>query len=290
MVFFISVEIDEKTFGPKGVGIRNNLPGEFPFWFILLICTFVSMSDQNYTTYTIKLPQFEGPFDLLLFFIERDELDINNIPISNITDDFLAYIRQMEALNIDLASEFILVAATLMRIKAKMLLPRRQLDEEGNEIDPREELVQKLMEYKRYKEVIDEIRALEKSRSSKFSRGKHTTELKKIAEKALVDAELESITLFKLLKAFEKVMDRFQEKKNITHTILRYEYEIHDQITYIEGKIKPGIRTTFTEVFNGLENRIHAIVTFLALLEMLNQQKVHIISGEGVNQFWLTPA
>ena len=96
-------------------------------------------------TYSIKLPQFEGPFDLLLFFIERDELDINNIPIHSITEDFLAYIRQMEALNVDLASEFILVAATLCRIKAKMLIPRKPVDEEGNEIDPREELVQKLV-------------------------------------------------------------------------------------------------------------------------------------------------
>ena len=102
-------------------------------------------------TFTIQLPQFKGPFDLLLFFIERDELDIYDIPIAKITDEFLEYIRAMEALNIDLASEFILVAATLMRIKAKMLIPRQILDEEGNEIDPRDELVQRLLEYKRYK-------------------------------------------------------------------------------------------------------------------------------------------
>ena len=89
-------------------------------------------------TYSIKLPQFEGPFDLLLFFIERDELDIYDIPIFKITTDFLSYIHQMEHLDIELASEFILVAATLMRIKAKMLLPRYEKDEEGNEIDPRD--------------------------------------------------------------------------------------------------------------------------------------------------------
>ena len=94
-------------------------------------------------TYTIHLPQFEGPFDLLLFFIERDELDINDIPIATITDDFLEYLHYLERMNIDMASEFILVAATLCRIKAKLLLPRKQLDESGNEIDPREELVQR---------------------------------------------------------------------------------------------------------------------------------------------------
>ena len=103
------------------------------------------------TTYEIKLPQFEGPFDLLLFFIERDELDIYNIPIARITQDFLDYIHKVSVMNIELASEFIVVAATLMRIKAKMLLPRKDLDEKGQEIDPRLELVQQLLEYKRYK-------------------------------------------------------------------------------------------------------------------------------------------
>ena len=105
--------------------------------------------------FEIKLPLFEGPFDLLLFFIERDELDIYDIPIAKITEDFLTYVHQMEQVNIEVASEFILVAATLMRIKSKMLLPRPQLDEQGNEIDPREELVKHLLEYKKYKSVVN---------------------------------------------------------------------------------------------------------------------------------------
>ena len=102
-------------------------------------------------SYEIKLPLFEGPFDLLLFFIERDEIDIMDIPISKITNDFFEYISDLESMNIEVASEFIVVAATLMRIKSKMLLPRLSLDEEGNEIDPREELVEHLIEYKKYK-------------------------------------------------------------------------------------------------------------------------------------------
>lgn len=246
------------------------------------------MDDQKYTTYTIKLPQFEGPFDLLLFFIERDELDIHNIPIARITDDFLDYIRQMDALNIDLASEFILVAATLMRIKARMILPRKPVDEEGNEIDPREELVAKLLEYKRYKEVLDEMRAMEEERSMKFSRGHGTAELKRIADKALVDAELESVTMFKLLKAFERVMEQFADRQIITHTIVRFNYSIKDQQTYLRNTIQPGEKTAFETVFTGLENRIHAIITFLALLEMLNEQIIHLIQGDGTNNFWLT--
>src|SRR6201999_1673919 len=100
-------------------------------------------------TYQIKLDQFEGPFDLLLFFIERDELDIYNIPITRIIKDFLDYIHSQESLNIELSSEFILFISTLMRIKAKMLLPRKELDEQGNEIDPRQELVDKVLEYKK---------------------------------------------------------------------------------------------------------------------------------------------
>src|SRR6266446_10935359 len=102
-------------------------------------------------SYQIKLPQFEGPFDLLLFFIERDELDIYNIPITQIINDFLVYIHKQESLNIELSSEFILFISTLMRIKAKMLLPRKELDVQGNELDPRQELVDKILEYKRFK-------------------------------------------------------------------------------------------------------------------------------------------
>jgi segregation and condensation protein A len=246
------------------------------------------MSDQNYNTYTIKLPQFEGPFDLLLFFIERDELDINNIPIARITDDFLEYIRHIESLNIDLASEFIVVAATLMRIKAKMLLPRKAVDEEGNEIDPREELVQKLLEYKRYKETLDTFRRWEEERANMFGRGIAKDELKKIAELAMVDAELESITLFKLLKAFENVMDQLKDRKVVAHTIARYEYTIQEQQHYLLNRIQAGEQASFEAVFLVLESRIQAIVTFLALLELLSQQKIHLIQGEGINNFWLT--
>lgn len=138
------------------------------------------MQDQQ--TFEIKLPQFEGPFDLLLFFIERDELDIHDIPISIITKDFLDYIHSMTQLNIEVASDFILVAATLMRIKAKMLLPRKELDEFGNEIDPRKELVDRLLEYKRYKEVITDLSSLEDGRQLKIQRGNITMEHELLAK------------------------------------------------------------------------------------------------------------
>src|SRR5690606_5793480 len=116
------------------------------------------------TPFEINLPQFEGPFDLLLFFIERDELNIHDIPIAKITQDFLDYIQQMTALNVEIASEFIFVAATLMRIKARTLLPSNKADEE-DEIDPKEDLIQKLIIYKQFKDICEELRTLEEKRS-----------------------------------------------------------------------------------------------------------------------------
>lgn len=234
------------------------------------------------------MPQFEGPFDLLLFFIERDELDIQDIPIAKITNDFLDYLHAMERMNIDLAGEFMLVAATLCRIKARMLLPRKQLDEQGNEIDPRQELVDRLMEYKRYKSVLDEMRALEEERAQKTTRGNVSDELQKIATRALVDSELESLTLFRLLKAFERVMQRFENAQPRTvHQIARFSYTVEEQQLFILSRIPEGGRADFRTVFGECANRIHAIVTFLALLELLNMQRVQILPGAAVNSFWI---
>jgi len=241
-------------------------------------------------TFTIKLPAFEGPFDLLLFFIERDELDIYNIPIAKITDDFLRYMHEMDELSMDIASEFIVVAATLMRIKAKMLLPRKQVDEEGNEIDPRRELVDRLLEYKRYKSVLDDLRRLEEVRAFMNPRGFATAEIRQLAEQALAEAELESISLYKLLRVFERLVARFEEdqKTKRVHTVYNYSYTIQEQREYIMGKLQKGKKRDFEQLFLALESRIHAVVTFLALLELLNAQEIVLIQGEGMNNFWLT--
>jgi segregation and condensation protein A len=242
------------------------------------------------TTFTIKLPVFEGPFDLLLFFIERDELDIYNIPIATITDDFLAYIHDMEAMNIDLASEFIVVAATLMRIKAKMLLPRKPVDDEGNEIDPRAELVDRLMEYKRFKEVLDDFRRLEEIRAFMNPRGYAEVEMKGFADQAMADASLESVTLYRLLRVFERLVSRMEEAKKAkrVHTVYNFNYTIQDQRNYLKNLVQTSGKADFEAVFLALENRIHAVVTFLALLELLNAQEISLVQGEGFNNFWLT--
>lgn len=242
------------------------------------------------TTFTIKLPVFEGPFDLLLFFIERDELDIYNIPIATITDDFLAYIHDMEAMNIDVASEFIVVAATLMRIKAKMLLPRKPIDDEGNEIDPRAELIDRLIEYKRYKEVLEDFRRLEEIRSFMNPRGYAEIEMKMLAEQANADAALESVTLYRLLRAFERAILRQEEAKKTRriHTVYNFNYTIQEQRDYLRDTVAKAGKADFETLFMVLENRIHAVVTFLALLELLNAQEIQLIQGEGYNNFWLT--
>src|SRR5882724_13058599 len=146
------------------------------------------MAQENFE---VRLPLFEGPFDLLLFFIERDELDINDIPISQSTREFLEYLHRLETLNVELASEFILVAATLMRIKSEMLLPRPQLWAEGNEIDPREELVKHLLEYKKYKSVIESFQKMEGDELQKEKRGNIMRELKSLAASVNVEAELQ---------------------------------------------------------------------------------------------------
>jgi len=240
------------------------------------------------STFNIKIDAFEGPFDLLLFFIERDELDIYDIPIAKITDDFLGYIHTMENLNIDLASEFILVAATLMRIKTKMLIPRKEVDEQGQEIDPRSELIQRLLEYKAFKEITEDLRGKEEARSMAFPRGNVEIELQSLAEEALADAELESLTLYRLMSAFKRVMEKFEYNKlHPVHTIVQYTYTIQEEQESISFKLGLKPRLDFQDIFSTAETRIHAIITFLALLEMINSQIVRIIAGENINNFWI---
>jgi segregation and condensation protein A len=245
--------------------------------------------DQNNTEiYKIHLPQFEGPFDLLLFFIERDELDIYDIPIARITDEFLSYTHQLDELDIEVASEFILVAATLMRIKVKTLLPRRELDEEGNEIDPREELVQRLIEYKQYKGVTDELREMEANRLLRSKRGNTKNEVKQIAEYFSTEAELENLELYQIMKAFKRVMSRMDERESRpVHTIVKYTFTITIQKAFLLQSFSTNEKIAFEDCFANLDNRIHAVFTFLALLELIQEKFITINLGIGINNFWI---
>ncbi len=238
--------------------------------------------------FKIKTEPFEGPFDLLLFFIERDELDIQDIPISKITDDYLQYMASVEELNIDLASEFILVAAKLMRIKAKLLLPRKELNDAGEEIDPREELVQKLIEYKRFKEIIPEFSEMSELRAKLKERGSVVHEMKSIAQKALVDLELESLNLFKLFQTYQRLLEDMDSGNRKVHEIAVNPYTVETQQKYLLSKIKINVKSGFQEIFGPIKTRMEAVVTFLALLELLNAHKVKIISAENSNSFYLS--
>lgn len=239
--------------------------------------------------FEVRLPLFEGPFDLLLFFIERDELDIHDIPISRITQDFLEYLHHLETMNVDVASEFILVAATLMRIKSKMLLPRPQIDEQGNEIDPREELVRHLLEYKRYKSVIEDFQKMEESELHKEKRGNLMRELKALAESSNVEAELQDVDLFKLLTVFEKVLKRQEEEKNRpVHQVIQYPYTVEGQKEFLYGELSRRGRLSFTEIVETNPTRISLIFNFLAILELLALGDLNIQVGEGYNNFWIT--
>lgn len=244
------------------------------------------MTQENFE---VKLPLFKGPFDLLLFFIERDELDIYDIPISKITNDFLSYLHHLESLNVELASEFILVAATLMRIKSKMLLPRPQLDAEGNEIDPREELVKHLLEYKKYKSVIESFQKMEEDELQKEKRGNIMRELKSLAASVNVEAELQDVDLYKLMQVLEKVMKRYDEEKNRpVHQVVQYPYTVEGQKEYILNTLTRKRMMSFTEMLESNPTRVALVFNFLAILEMLATGNLNIQMGEGYNNFWVT--
>ncbi len=251
--------------------------------------SFPALEMTSHDTFEIKLSLFEGPFDLLLFFIERDELDIYDIPISKITKDFLEYLHQLEELNVDVASEFILVAATLMRIKSKMLLPRPQIDEQGNEIDPREELVKHLLEYKKYKSVIDTFHKMEETELMKEKRGNLMKELRMLAESSNVEAELQDVDIFKLMSVFEKVLKRFEADKNKpVHQVIQYPYTIEGQREFLLNEVTMKQRVSFSEIVETYKTRIALIFNFLAILDLLAQGLLAIQVGEGYNNFWIT--
>lgn len=239
-------------------------------------------------SFEIKLPLFEGPFDLMLFFIERDELDIYDIPISKITNDFLDYVHHMENLEIEVASDFILFAATLMKIKSRMLLPRPVLNEQGELVDPREDLVRNLLEYKKYKSVVEELSALEQDRMSKEKRGNLVKELQELSKLEDVEAELQHLDLYKLLHVFQKCMSRLAARADEpTHTIIQYPYTIEQQKAFVLEKINFKKQVPFTEFISYNPDKIFVIYTFLAILELLQLSELTLILGEGFNNFWV---
>ncbi len=237
-------------------------------------------------SYQIKLAEFEGPFDLLLFFIERDELDIYNIPITKIINDFLDFVHHEEKLNIELSSEFILFVSTLMRIKAKMLLPRKEIDAQGNEIDPRQELIDKILEYKKYKEAAASLAEMEAIRMLMVKRGNLQKEMAIVGEEAGEGTEIQNITLYKLMKSFEKVMQKVYDRNHRpVHTVVRYNYTMETSREQMLNRVREEKTVSFEKIFEVCQDRIHAIFFFLSLLELVQARYMTILTGEGRNNF-----
>jgi segregation and condensation protein A len=240
-------------------------------------------------SFEIKLPQFEGPFDLLLFFIERDELEIYDIPIARITDEFLNYIHQMTILNMEVASEFIFVAATLMRIKAKMLLPRYASEEEGSELDPKAELVRKLIEYRKFKLICEELRPMEEERLKQEKRGNITYDLQQVEKAVVPGEELSELTLYKLMMVYDRVTKRYTNRtEEVTHTVVQYPYTIESQKKAINDLLMINKKLDFKSIAGNSENKVHFVYNFLAVLEMLQQELINIQMGLGYNNFWIS--
>jgi segregation and condensation protein A len=226
--------------------------------------------------YNIKLDVFEGPFDLLLFLIRKNEVDIYDIPIHDIAEQFLEYIELMKMLDLEVAGEFIEMVAILMNIKARMLLPRPfHIPEEEYE-DPRSELVEKLIEYKRYKEAALEMAEYEEKKLRLYSRKYFVYP----DQDRTISAEeyLHDITLFDLLLAFKKALDDMP--KVTYHEVKRIDVTIEQQTEFILNKISHKSMIMFAELIAGIKEKIVIVVTFVALLELIRTRRIIVRQSE----------
>lgn len=222
--------------------------------------------------YRVKLSDFEGPLDLLLFFIKRDELDIYDIPIAKITKEFLEYLQYLQELDLDIAGEFIVTAAELMQIKAQMLLPRPDGDGE-EEFDPRAELVRRLLEYKRWKEMAEELERKQIQQRMLAYRGNFEHD-PKVYETEHEDDPFKDVTLFDLIAAFQFSVNKMPRKH--VHEIDKLHVTIDEQMEYILNVFKERDQVSFFEMMSTITEKIRIVVTFLALLEMMKSKIIAI--------------
>ena len=225
----------------------------------------------------VSLPAFQGPLDLLLHLIQRDEIDIYDIPIAHITRQYLGTLELMQDLDLEVAGEFLVMAATLMRIKARMLLPPVASEEE--EEDPRDSLVRQLLEYRRFKEAARDLERLEADRRLLWERG---------APAQLEDpeaGELVPVSLFRLLDALRKALER--SKPEIVHTIQAETISLEEAIAVMRERLRERPRLLFEEVLEEFVTRIVKITAFLGLLELLKQGAVSVVQEELFGPIWI---
>ena len=227
---------------------------------------------RNTSSVTIKLERFEGPLDLLLHLIKRDEVDIYDIPIAHITNQYLVYLDLMRQLDLEVAGEFLVMAATLMRIKAKMLLPLPAVGEEEQPGDPREELVQRLVEYRQFKEAATTLKGREEERRLLFGRGMLP------GEDDAGPLPLASVSLFDLLDALNRVMSRVPEPT--IYEIQAESFAVEDKIELLTAALRERRRLSFVELLGGCRTRSEMVVTFIALLELVKLGEALIAQSE----------
>jgi segregation and condensation protein A len=234
--------------------------------------------------YRVNLDNFEGPLDLLLFFIRRDELNVYDIPIAYITDQFLGYIHYLEELDLSVASEFILMASTLMAIKARMMIPRT-LEEmmEDPELDPRQDLVQRLLEYKRYKEMSEEMNMIDYRVRERYFRENTAVDL---VDAPVSDGEsLKNISIFDLIAAFRKVM--MEVRTEPVHKVEREETTIEEMGQFVVDWIRVHGRTSFIDIVSRMKSKVRIVTTFLAVLELIREQVVLLFEDDRADQFYI---
>ena len=225
-------------------------------------------------TYKVKLDIFEGPLDLLLFLIRKNEIDIYDIPIVTIAQQYVEYLELMKALNLEIAGEFLVMASTLTFIKSKMLLPpsEEEGEDESGE-DPRKELVESLLEYQRFKELAAELKEKELAQAEIFKRGGAEQEAGE--EDIWIDA-----SIFDLLSALKNLLDKVPEE--VSKEIFVDEISVSEKISFIMESLEGEEFLSFDQLFSDMVNRVEIIVTFLALLELI---RLKMIRAEQISRF-----
>ncbi len=234
--------------------------------------------------YRVKLTDFEGPLDLLLFFIKRDELDIYNIPISQITKEFFEYLHLMATLDLEVAGEFIVMAATLMQIKVRMLLPR---DENAqDEEDPRAELVRRLVEYKRFKEMAGELSGMEEEQRRVYYRKFFQADTRVLTEDD-GDEFLQDISLFNLIAAYKAALD--QMPKKTVHEVNLLNVSVDEQMSFVLDFLRVHGASTLLQLVAHMVDKIRIIVTVMAILELTKNKVVSIAPVDGRDDIAVRP-
>ena len=236
--------------------------------------------------YKVKLEVFEGPLDLLLFLIKRDEIDIYDISIERITRQYLEYLQAFKELNIDVAGEFLVMAANLIYMKSRSLLPvdQRPPDEEAEEDDPRWELIRQLIEYKKFKEAAADLHARELDQQRRFARSPNGN-----AEALMAPLRLGEVGIFQLINAFQKVIKRIEAREDLRE-IFDDQFTVSDKIELILRRVGNGGQLRFSELFENVSSRVEVVVTFLALLELIRLKQIRAIQPEPLGEIQIAGA